>query len=301
VQRLGPVSANVTAMFFLQYGKAELDRQYDQRAWAPNAAKVIRRYTERSERARAALGEPRVFSYGASPAETLDLYETRAPGAPIHVFIHGGAWRLLSKRDSSFAAENFVRSGVHFITLDFAQLPSVSLTEMVAQVRRAVAWIFQNANEFDGDPSRLHISGHSSGGHLAACVAVTDWVSQFGLPRKIVSSVICASGIYDLLPVRLSARNDYVKLDAQTEHALSPIRHLDSLSAPVFVACGALDSDEFKRQSREFAAALGPSLLAPHAELPALDHFEVVETLADPAYGLGLAALNLIGARRQSA
>lgn len=285
-------------MIFLQYDKIELDRQYDQRVWAPNAAKVIRRYTERSARVRAALGQPRVFSYGTSPAETLDLYETDVPGAPIHVFIHGGAWHLLSKRDSSFAAEIFVLSGVHFIALDFAQLPSVSLMEMVVQVRRAIAWIFQNAKEFDGDPNRLHISGHSSGGHLAACVAVTDWSTQFGLRRKIVRSVICASGIYDLLPVRLSARNDYVKLDAQTEHALSPIRHLDSLSAPVFVTCGALESDEFKRQSREFAAALGPSLAAPYTELAALNHYEVAETLADPDYGLGLAAFRLI---RQSA
>ena len=154
--------------------------------------------------------------------------------------------------------------------------------------------------EFDGDPNQLHISGHSSGGHLAACIAVTDWVSQFGLPRQIVRSVICASGIYDLLPVRLSARNDYVKLDAQTEHALSPIRHLDRLSTRIFVGCGALDSNEFKRQSREFAAALGPALAAPHAELQALNHYEVAETLANPEYGLGLAALKLIGARGNS-
>jgi len=288
-------------MIFSQYGKAELDRQYDQRAWAPNAAEIILRYTERSEHVRAALGEPRVYSYGTSAAETLDVYETNVPGAPIHVFIHGGAWRLLSKRDSSFAAETFVRSGVHFIALDFAQLPSVSLSEMVTQVRSAIAWIFQNACEFDGDSSQLHISGHSSGSHLAACVAVTDWSSEFGLPRETVSSVICASGIYDLLPVRLSARNEYLKLDTQTEHALSPIRHLEHLSARVFVAFGALESDEFKRQSREFAAALGPSLAAPYAELPALNHFEVAETLANPDYGLGLAAQNLIGLRRKSA
>jgi arylformamidase len=289
-----PTNGNVTTMVFLQYGKAELDRQYDQRAWAPNAAEVIRRYTERSEGVRAALGEPRVFSYGASAAETLDLYETDAPCAPIHVFIHGGAWRLLSKSDSLFAAENFIRSGVHFIALDFAQLPSVSLTEMVTQVRRAVAWIFQNAREFDGDPNQLHISGHSSGGHLAACIAVTDWVSQFGLPRQIVRSVICASGIYDLLPIRLSARNDYVKLDAQTEDALSPIRHLDQLSTRIFVGCGELESNEFKRQSQEFAAAVGTSLVEPHAELPGLNHFEVAETLANPDCGLGRTALNLI-------
>jgi arylformamidase len=281
-------------MLFLHYDKAELDRQYDQRAWAPNAAEIIRRYTERSEDMRAKLGEPRVFSYGSSPIETLDLYATDAPGAPIHIFIHGGAWRLLSKRDSSFAAENFVRSGVHFIALDFAQLPSVSLAEMVAQVRRAIAWVFENAREFGGDPAQLHISGHSSGGHLAACVAVTDWPSDFGLSPEVVKSAICASGIYDLRPVRLSARNDYVKLDARTEQALSPIRHLNHLSARVFVTCGSRESDEFKRQSREFAAALGPALAAPHTELPALNHYEVAETLANPDYGLGRAALDLI-------
>src|ERR1700734_1824107 len=89
------------AMLFLQYGKFELDKQYDQRAWAPNAAEVIRRYTQRSEEVRVKLGEPTVFSYGASSAETLDLYATSAAAAPIHIFIHGGAWRLLSKRDSS--------------------------------------------------------------------------------------------------------------------------------------------------------------------------------------------------------
>lgn len=284
------------AMLFLQYDKANLDRQYDQRVWAPNAAEVIRRYTERSEYVRTQLGEPYVFRYGPSPIETLDLYATNVPCAPIHVFIHGGAWRLLSKRDSSFAAEIFVRSGVHFIALDFAQLPSVSLADVVGQVQRAIAWVFENAHEFDGDPAQIHISGHSSGGHLAACVAVTDWVSEFGLSSRIVKSVICASGIYDLRPVRLSARNDYVRLNAETEQALSPIRHLDRLSSPIFVACGSRESDEFKRQSRDFAAALGPALAAPHTELLALNHFEVAETLANPEYGLGLAALNLIGA-----
>jgi arylformamidase len=288
-------------LVFLHYDQATLDRQYNQRVWAPNAAEIIRRYSEQSERARATLGEPRVFSYGASAAETLDLYTTDIVSAPIHVFIHGGAWRLLGKRDSAFAAENFVRAGVHFIALDFALLPTVTLAEMVAQVRRAIAWIFQHARDFGGDPARLHVSGHSSGGHLAACVAVTDWHAEFGLPSNVLQSVICACGLYDLLPVRLSARNDYVRLDAESEHTLSPIRHLNRLSAPVFVSCGALDSDEFRRQSREFAAALGPKLVAPHSELPGLNHFEVVETLANPDAGLGRAALDLIEARRKSA
>jgi len=217
--------------------------------------------------------------------------------APVHVFIHGGAWRLLGKRDSAFAAESFVRSGAHFVALDFGQLPTVTLTEMVHQVRRAIAWLYRNASKLGANPEQIHVSGHSSGAHLAACVAVTAWEDEFGLPSEVVKSVICASGIYDLLPVRLSARNEYVKLDMQIEHALSPIRHLDRLSAKVFVTCGGLESDEFKRQSREFAAALGPSLAFPYVEWPSLNHFEVAETLAEAETGLGAVALMLIGLR----
>jgi arylformamidase len=98
---------------FLGYDQEQLDRQYDQRVWAPNAADVIRRYAENSDRVRARLGEPLAFAYGPSPAETLDLYKTPAANAPIRVFIHGGAWRSLSKRDSAFAAETFVRRLEH--------------------------------------------------------------------------------------------------------------------------------------------------------------------------------------------
>lgn len=282
-------------MVFLDYDQAELDRQYDQRAWAPNAALVIRRYSENSDRARAQLGEPDVFAYGPSETETLDLYRCPKDNAPIHVFIHGGAWRLLGKRDSAFAAETFVRAGAHFIALDFALLPAVTLAEMVAQVRRGVAWIYQNAARLGGDPARLHISGHSSGGHLAACVAVTDWVREHDLPGDVVKSAVLASGIYDLLPVRLSARNDYVKLDASSEQTLSPIRHLHHFTGKACVACGALESDEFKRQSRALAAALDPRrLAAPLAEYTGLNHYEVADTLADPHGGLGRAALGLM-------
>jgi arylformamidase len=281
-------------MVFLHYSQAELDRQYDQRAWAPNGPEVIRRYTENSDKVRETLGDPLVFSYGPTAAETLDVYVTSAANAPIHVFIHGGAWRLLSKRDSAFAAENFVRAGAHFVAVDFALLPHVTLTDMVAQVRRAIGWTYRNAHTFGGDPTRLHVSGHSSGGHLAGCVAVTDWAA-LGLPRDVVKSTICASGMYDLLPVRLSARNDYVKLTPETAHALSPIRHLDKLSGPVFVGYGSLESDEFKRQSRDFAAALGARLAAPAAEYEGLNHYEVVDTFADPRTRLGRAALDLMG------
>lgn len=278
---------------FLDYDQAELDRQYDQRAWAPNAAEVIRRYAANSDKVRSRLGEPQTCAYGPSGAEKLDLYRAAGRQAPLHMFIHGGAWRLLSRRESAFPAEMFVRAGVHFAALGFALLPTVSLSDMAAQVRGAIAWVYQNAETIGADRDRIYICGHSSGAHLAALAAVTDWSRQYGFPAGIVKGAICASGIYDLWPVRLSARNDYLRLNAETEQALSPQRHLDRLSCDLVVACAEFDSDEFRRQARHFARAAGAR--ARLVEANGLNHFEIAETLADHAALLGRAALQQIG------
>jgi arylformamidase len=281
---------------FLDYDQAQLDRQYDQRAWAPNAIAVINGYAIDSAGVRKRLGEPDTYDYGESRAESLDLFRTQRPKAPVHVFIHGGAWRLLSARDSAFPAETFVRLGAHFVALDFALLPNVSLGWMVEQVRSAIAWLFRYADQFDGDPNRIFISGHSSGAHLAAAVITTDWKARFGLPPDVVKGALCCSGIYDLEPVRRSARNDYLQLDESQVADLSPIRHVGNLTCPVVVGFGEFESDEFKRQAREFAAAAehngNPVELV---EGPGLNHFEIVNTLASPYGLLGRSALHQMG------
>lgn len=283
-------------MVFLDCDQAELDRQHEQRAGP--SAEVIQRYAQQSKRIGDSFATPEIFSYGSSPAETFDLYKAKSPNAPIHVFIHGGAWRLLSKKDSAFPADNFVRSGAHFIALDFAQLPSVKSYGDAHTGQTRGCLDFPKREEIWRRPRSNTHFGTFIRRHLAACVAVTDWPSDFDLPRELVKSVICVSGIYDLFPVRLSARNDYVKLDTQTEQTLSPIRQLQHLSAQVFVCCGELESDEFRRQSRECAQALGSSLAAPHVELKGLNHYEAAGILADPDHGLGLAALKLMQIRR---
>jgi arylformamidase len=262
---------------------------------------VIERYGSNSDKIRARLGEPQSFAYGPTPAETLDVYTTSQPYAPIHVFIHGGAWRLLSKRESAFPAENFVAAGAHFVALDFALLPHVSLAEMVAQVRRAIAWIYTNAERFGGDRSRLYLSGHSSGAHLAANVLVTDWGREFELPQAPIKGALCISGIYELEPVRLSARNQYVKLDKRSVHELSAQRFLQRLNSPVVVGYGALESDEFKRQARDFADAAARTKNAVQLiEGKGQNHFEVIETLGDANGLLGCIALEQMGLSRRA-
>jgi arylformamidase len=279
---------------FLDYDQAALDRQYNQRAWVTNADELIRRYATTSDAVRARLGEPESIAYGSAPSETFDLYHAARAPAPLLIFVHGGAWQRLSKRESAFAAGAFVRAGAHFAALDFAAVPAVSLADLVDQVRRAVAFAYRNAERLGVVRERIHLAGHSSGGHLAACALTTDWTA-LGLPQ-VIKSGLCVSGIYDLRPVRLSARNDYLRLDEAAEEALSPQRHLDRLVCPLIVAAAEADAPEFRRQARDFAAAArcaGGTIR--HVEGKGFNHFDVIETLADPQGLLGKLMLEQMG------
>jgi arylformamidase len=163
---------------------------------------------------------------------------------------------------------------------------------MAEQVRRGVAWVYKNAKSFGGDPQRLYVSGFSSGAHLGGVVLITDWQAAFGLPNDIVRGAVLGSGMYDLKPVRLSARSKYVKFTDEMEHALSTQRHLERINCPVTLAHGTLDTPEFQRQTRDFAAALKAAGKPVELRIgDGYNHFEMIETLASPYGVLGRAAL----------
>jgi arylformamidase len=268
--------------------QAALDAAYDQAVWAANRDQVLRRNVVNSDAARARLGAPERHAYGPTAHEALDVYRPARAGAPINVYVHGGQWRQRHARDYAYLAEPFVRAGALVVVPDFAGVEVVGgdLTVVADQVRRAVAWVYANAARLGGDPDRLHVSGHSSGGHLAGVLLTTDWAKDFGLPADLVKGGLCCSGMYDLKPVRLSARSRFVTLTDESEHALSPQRHLERLRAPVIVAWGTQESPEFQRQGRDFAAALEAAGMPMHRLVAdGYNHFEIIETLANP-YGL---------------
>lgn len=262
---------------FRDYDQKALDEQYEQRAWVPHADEIIKRYGVASDKVRERLGMPRSEPYGPTAPETLDIYGS---GEKAFVFVHGGAWKRQRSWENAFAAEPIVRAGASFVVLNFALLPAVTLPEMVDQVCRGIEWVRQNLSR------QLMLCGHSSGAHLGACA-----LTRLNFVRK----ALLVSGIYDVLPVRLSARNDYVRLNEPLEDEYSPIRHIDRISCPVTVGWAEKESAEFYRQSQEFAAALERSGKLNGMVLGKnLNHFEIIETMADPRSPLGRAALNML-------
>ena len=229
--------------------------------------------------------------------EKLDIYRTNKANAPVNVFVHGGAWRANRAADYSCLAEPFVRAGAHFVILDFTNVDETggSLFPMVEQVRRAVAWVYNNAGKFGGDSGRLYLTAHSSGSHLGGCVVTHDWRKE-GLPVDILKGAMLGSGMYDLKPVRLSKRSKYVKFTDEMEEALSAQRHLDKLNTPLILGYGTCETPEFQRQTRDFHAAVKAA--GKPVELlvgEGYNHFEMLETLANPYGLLGRAVLAQMG------
>jgi arylformamidase len=281
---------------WLDMDQHELDESYDQSVYAFNQQHITDRRSERNELVLKLLGKPDRVAYGTAEIEKVDIYKTRRPNAPVLIYIHGGAWRNGRSAQNAYLAEAFVKAGAHFINVEFNNVGETDgdIGVMVDQCRRAVAWVHRNAASFGGDPNALYLSGHSSGGHLAGCVVITEWEKQ-GLPRDLLKGALLGSGMYDLKPARLSARSRYVKFSDAMEEALSAQRHLDRIHTPLVLVHGTLETPDFMRQTRDFHAALrAAGKPATLIVAKGYNHFELGESLGNPYGVMGRAAFEMM-------
>ena len=271
-----------------------LDDAYDQLAYASNRDQVgKRRICQQRAGARRHRARRSGWPMGRARSSSSTSTAPGRPNAPVNIFVHGGAWRANRAADYALLAEPFVRAGAHYVILDFINVDEAggSLFPMVEQVRRAIGWVYRNATSFGGDPDRLYLTSHSSGSHLGGCAVTHDWRKE-GLPGDILKGAMLGSGMYDLKPVRLSKRSKYVRFTDEMEQALSAQRHLDRLHTPLILAYGTCETPEFIRQTRDFYAAVQAA--GKPVELlvgEGYNHFEMLETLANPYGLLGRAVL----------
>lgn len=265
------------------YSAEELDRQYSPRASVPDHERHALEAASRSADYRSRAGNA-VYdvAYGPHPMETLDVFRPGSPaGAPVHVFIHGGYWRARVKEEFSYVAEPLVDAGAVVAVVNYALCPEVSIEEIVRQTRACCAFLWRNPDVHGGDIDRMHISGHSAGGHLAAMLMATDWPHfDDGLPADMIKSGVLLSGIYDLTPIlRTSVQND-VRLTDDAVRRISPLTRKPATKAPMTIAVGGAESDEFRRQSRVLADAWKRLAPIEHLELPGLNHFSILTETA---------------------
>ena len=286
---------------FLGYDRAALDREYNNSGKVPNAAQYLARYPGESAHVREMLPARLDLRYGPHPGEALDVFLPEGGGPwPVHVFVHGGYWRSLGKADFSFVARGLQPAGVLVAVIDYALIPTVDMDELVRQVRASVAWLHRNAGALGGDPDRITVSGHSAGGHLVAMLMSTDWTRFAGLPADVVKAGCGISGLYDLEPIRLSYLNETLGLTMETARRNSPVHLVPASAGPLLLPVGALEGDEYHRQTDSLAAAWRRRGL--HVEVMDMaghDHFSIITELADPGTALSRAILQQIATTEQ--
>ena len=264
------------------FAPEELERQYNARESVADFDAEIARYRRLSAECYAGCEVIRDLAYGPSDAERIDYFPA-GPAAPVFIFIHGGYWRLLGRSDSAFMVGALAEHGISTAVVEYSLAPQANLDRIVAEVRRAVAWLHANIHAHGGDPERLVIGGSSAGAHLAAMALAADWRREAGLPETLLKGGLLLSGLYDLEPIRQCKPNEWLHLDAAAARRNSPC-HLSFEPGPrLHISCGGAETDEFKRQSRDFLDQLqAAGLNATGSEIGDRNHFDIVTDLADP-------------------
>ncbi|MBT3793517.1 MAG: alpha/beta hydrolase [Rhodospirillales bacterium] len=265
-----------------EYSQEELDAQYNQNSKVIDSSGYKEQKISKSAKARGDLDCVLDVSYGPSLAETLDIFPADKKGAPINIFIHGGAWKSGNKSQVSYPAPVFHDAGANYVALNFGEVPDVMLEEQVRQCRAAIAWVYGNAKSFGGDPDQIFVSGHSSGSHVTGMMVVTDWEGIYGLPADIIKGAAPISGMFDLEPVLHSWRNSYLKLDGERALALSAIHQIPDAEIALVLGVGSEELAEFQRQSSAFSDAwVVQGKACTLIEVPGRNHFEMGADFGD--------------------
>ncbi len=269
--------------------------EYNLRIRHPDYKTYFERYRKESEKARHDFSCEIDLPYGDGPNMSLDIFPQAKGLNPVCLFIHGGYWRAMDKELFSYPATGLSETSVVFVSINYALAPDISLDGIVEQCRESVLWIHRNAAFYGGDPNRIHITGHSAGGHLTAMMLSTNW-SQRGAGSLKLAGGIAISGMFDLLPLIKTSINDDIKLDREAALRNSPIEFLPEDCPPLITAVGAGETNEFLRQSREYAETWnskgGQAQFMP---IPGLHHFDVVLEMGRAGSELNNAVLAQMG------
>jgi arylformamidase len=219
---------------------------------------------------------PRSIRYGPAARNTIDLFPGDR-GGPIVVFIHGGYWQTLDGSFFSHCARGLNAHGVSVAVPTYDLCPDVAVDDIIGQMQMA-------SRELARLGCSLLLSGHSAGGHLAACLLATDWQAlDPSLPKQLVIAAYAISGLFDLVPLVETSINKALRLDPSTARAASPLFWKPPAHGSLDAVVGGNESAEYFRQSNTIVEQWGRAGVPTwFGTVPDANHFTAIAPLADP-------------------
>lgn len=237
--------------------------------WAA-AAEAFR--TEMARQGRAQLDQ----AYGSHARERFDVFLPEGSPKGTFIFIHGGYWMAFDKSSWSHLAAGALAHGWTVALPSYTLCPDVRITDIVAQVGRAVAAIVERTS------GAIRLAGHSAGGHLVSRLNCADSPLP-AAARERIAHTISISGLHDLRPFLKTTMNKTLHLDAAEAARQSPALLMPLPGARVTCWVGTAERPEFVRQNALLAniwSGVGGRMVRHEAE--GRHHFDVVEELVDP-------------------
>jgi arylformamidase len=269
-------------------GDIDYEVEYNNRARVPENPALIAGWAADA----AAYREhhpPRAIRYGPGVRNTIDFFAGDRDG-PTVVFIHGGYWQALDGSFFSHLAAGLNSHGISVAIPTYDLCPAVRVDQIIEQMRMAMRELARRQRP-------LVASGHSAGGHLAACLIATDWASfDPALPRDLVVAAYAISGLFELGPLVGTSINSALHLDYAAAGAASPLFWKPPSRGSLDAMVGAHESAEYFRQSRTIVERWGAAGVATRFGIVAdANHFTAVAPLADPTSPMVSRLLQLAG------
>jgi arylformamidase len=264
-----------------QRDAATLDKLYNNRLLVPECMEILQRWTQDSAIVRQSVDSKLDVAYGQSDKEKLDIFPSKAKSAPVLIFIHGGYWRSLDKEDQSFLAPVFTKEGGCVVIPNYSLCPAVTVSDIVLQLIKAVAWVYKNIDKYGGDSKRITVAGHSAGGHLVAMLLSCRW-SKFDatLPKDVVKNALSISGLFEMeTPMHSPYLQDSLHLTVAEVKRISPAWMPAPKQGKLYSVVGGDESPEFLRHNQLIKDAWGKAAVPVCEQLPSLNHFTVLESL----------------------
>lgn len=283
IKRQSSSSEDALTPKYRGYNAADLNFQYSPRMAVPEASDIMAKWRERGTAYQKAHAIEIIHSGREKHASDLYMPSPVTTPPPLHIYIHGGYWQALDKRDNAFLLNGLVQNGVAVASLNYPLAPPACIGEIIETCRLAAADLYRKSGKYGYDGNQITVSGHSAGGHLTMAMAATRW-ADYGsdLPSDLIKAAAPISGVFDLEPLRHTGLNNALKLSKSDVQLWSPIFWDHTKSCPVLASVGADESDEFRRQSTDFVDFLRErGVSAVCHPVPATNHFTILHALSD--------------------